>query len=171
MSISNLLVPNNYHLQGQSFTSAESFSNIPTASSQTLSVVAATQILFPTVLVPNANGNYSVSTSTYTNPEAGYYHFYTAVNLVFTVTTADSVAVSISIMDGSTPLQTSFYTIDLANSGNAAITIPVAWYGYLNASQAITVQSDIPISLSHGSGNFTLYEATQGGTIFYGNQG
>jgi hypothetical protein len=168
MSISNLLVPNNYNLFINSVFVEDSFSASP-AGAQTLSTVAATQILFPTI---NVSGlNYNPATSSYTVPSNGVYSLNANVEVQYVVAgAAANVSVTVSLLNGAVALQASTSTLPAVPVGGSGVTvqIPIMWYGFLLAGSVITISNSTP-TLSAGS--LSLFNTLEPGTIFYGKRG
>jgi hypothetical protein len=172
MSISNLLVDNNFNLFCNSIFTEDSFSSQPNPANpdQVLNPAAATRIIFDTALVTGAN--YSLVTSSYTAPANGVYTFQGTVEIEFQLTLGDDASVSISLLNGVVPLKTLFSTSpSVAALGTVTTVIPFNWYGFLAAGSVISVQANIPTSLAHGAGNFALYVCNKVGTIFIGKRG
>jgi|WetSurMetagenome_2_1015567.scaffolds.fasta_scaffold00833_2 hypothetical protein len=168
MSIADLLVSNHYNLFTNSTYIEESFSaNV--VSDQTLSTSATALIVFPTIEVSSVTGAY-VSPS-YTIPASGVYHFNATVPINYTITTADEVEVSISLIKNSSIVITSNNKSPVAAGGTVAVQLPIIWYGFFNVGDVISIQGNIPISVAHGAGNITLYQSLAAGCVFYGNRG
>lgn len=170
MSIANLLVQNNFNLNGNSLHILDGFSATKSADAQALSPSAATTVIFNTPIV--GGPNYSTSTSIFTTAEDGYYKLNSQVQVSFGITTADTITYSFSLyVVGSGPLITSTRGMALGDGVTVNDIIPLQWYGFLNAGDEIIVQSNIPISVAHGSGNIAVYNAiggASGGCIYFG---
>jgi hypothetical protein len=167
MSISNLLVPNNYNLFTNSVFVEDSFSAIPSGA-QTLSTSVATKINFPTI---NVSGiNYSVGTSTYTVPSNGVYTFNANVEVQYTISAIADVSITISLLSGSTPLQAVTDTRNQLSSVGSGVTteLGIHWYGFLTAGSLITISAN-PVTVSTGS--FTLLNSLAPGSMFMGKRG
>ena len=173
MSISNLLVNNNYNLSCNSIYIGESFSLVPANPTQALSKTLATQLLINSVVIsPNINsGDLILSPTSYTCPSTGVYHFGGSVGIVYSVTAADVVLQTVQIIANGVTVK--YQAVDQRScnaASTASITLPLDCYVFLNAGDVIKIQTLAPVSLV-GIGNITVNNMTAVGTMWYGSRG
>lgn len=162
MSISNLLVPNHYHLNANNIAIKESMYAVPSAAATTFSTSAVTNVILDDVTIAPGSGGYVGATGIYTAPYTGNYLIHAGVQFILSINASGVCAFTVEfyiVQNGTTLLAGPTHVEAITGAGNPlTYTIPLTTTLYVTLTAGDTINLQIGIPTITTNGTFILNE-------------